>query len=112
MRVDAVKKPLTPPYDGPFPVLQRGQKNFTVLKNNKDVVVSIDRLKPAFLDFLPAAGCVTPATTPRPPCSRDGVVHAGDLGASEVDGDANRRVASPVLTRSGRQIVVPDRLGF
>ena len=75
LRVDAVRRPLTAPYDGPFPVLELGPKTFRILKNNKEVVVSIDRLKPAFLDALPApvtvpprapsASLISPATTTR-----------------------------------------------
>ena len=54
VRVDAVKRPLVPPYDGPFPVLKKSAKTFDILKNEKTITVSIDRLKPAF--FLPGVG--------------------------------------------------------
>ena len=50
--VDAVRRPLTPPYDGPFAVLERGSKTFKILKTGKEVTVSIDRLKPAFLSDI------------------------------------------------------------
>ncbi|XP_023243736.1 uncharacterized protein LOC111641754, partial [Centruroides sculpturatus] len=49
LRYDAVRAPLRPPYDGPFPVVEKGDKFFKIKKNNKEVVVSIDRLKPAFM---------------------------------------------------------------
>ena len=49
LRVDAVRRPLTPPYVGPFPVLDRGPKTFRILKSGKETIVSIDRLKPAFI---------------------------------------------------------------
>ena len=65
--VDAVRRPLVPPYDGPFPVLQRGPKTFKILKGNKELLVSIDRLKPAFMDSLP---CLL-YTSPSP---RDGLL--------------------------------------
>ena len=52
LRVDAVKRPLVPPYEGPFQVLSRTDKTFVLLKRGKPVTVTIDRLKPAF--FLPA----------------------------------------------------------
>ena len=53
LRVDSVRPPLVPPYEGPYKVLGRSSdmKTFTVLKRDKPLVVSIDRLKPAF--FLP-----------------------------------------------------------
>ena len=46
VRVDGVRKPLQNPYDGPFQVLERGDKTFKILKNNLPYTVSVDRLKP------------------------------------------------------------------
>jgi len=53
MRNDAVKRPLQPPYDGPFKVLQRTDKHYTVDINGKEKVVSLDRLKSAYMDDTP-----------------------------------------------------------
>ena len=72
LRVDAVRRPLVPPYEGPFPVLERSEKTFIILKRDKPVTVTIDRLKPAV--FLPEtnvkdSGSVRPAAAavgPRP----------------------------------------------
>ena len=50
LRHDAVRKPLQPPYDGPYKVLKRADKHFTIAVKGKNEVVSIDRLKPAYLD--------------------------------------------------------------
>ena len=50
IRHDAVKKALQQPYNGPFKVLKRCDKHFTLQVKGKDSIVSIDRLKPAFLD--------------------------------------------------------------
>ncbi len=44
-----MKPALTAPYSGPHKVLERKEKNFLLLINNKKVIVSIDRLKPAHL---------------------------------------------------------------
>lgn len=49
VRRDSVKKPLQPPYDGPFRVTDRSPKYFSVDINGKINNISIDRLKPAFL---------------------------------------------------------------
>jgi hypothetical protein len=49
IRVDAVKKPLQRPYQGPFSVLERGDKCFVLQRPDGGTdTVSIDRLKPAF----------------------------------------------------------------
>ncbi|KAH0815288.1 hypothetical protein GEV33_007503 [Tenebrio molitor] len=46
VRVDAVRKPLQPLYDGPYKVLARNPKYFSLQIKNKRSNVSIDRLKP------------------------------------------------------------------
>ncbi|XP_050598902.1 uncharacterized protein LOC126926578 [Bombus affinis] len=40
---------LQPQFGGPFKVIKRDNKNYTIKINNRDVTVSIDRLKPAFV---------------------------------------------------------------
>ena len=90
LRVDAVRRPLTPPYDGPFLVLERGPKTFKILKNNKEVVVSVDRLKPAFQDSSPPLARPPPDPGPPPP-------------------QLTPQPPSPRHTRSGRRIRPPER---
>lgn len=48
IRTDAVRRPLQPPYEGPFKIVKRFDKFFKVNINGKHVNVSIDRLKAAF----------------------------------------------------------------
>ena len=49
LRLDRVKRPLEAPYQGPFEVLNRNNLNFTIKVKNQSTVVSIERLKPAFI---------------------------------------------------------------
>lgn len=48
VRNDAVRKPLTPTYNGPYPVIARNNKYFTVQLAKATSNISIDRLKPAY----------------------------------------------------------------
>ena len=50
VRRDAYGPPLTPPYDGPFRVLERGEKFFILDIDGRGDSVSVDRLKPAHID--------------------------------------------------------------
>ncbi|XP_035227333.1 uncharacterized protein LOC118199555 [Stegodyphus dumicola] len=70
VRNDAVKPPLTPPYDGPVKVCERNNKHFTVLVRDKETVLGIDRLKPAFFE---ASSTQVPVTSD-PPASPDPTV--------------------------------------
>lgn len=49
VRIDAIKKPLSSPYEGPFKVPGKHKKNYRIQLFNKTTMVSIDRLKPAFI---------------------------------------------------------------
>ena len=50
VRIDRVRKPLEAPYNGPFKVIKRDDKVFTILnQKQQESNVSIDRLKPAFI---------------------------------------------------------------
>ena len=48
---DSVRKPLQQPYSGPYQILSRADKHFTLDFNGKKALISLDRLKPAYLDL-------------------------------------------------------------
>lgn len=49
VRTDSVKAPLQNPYEGPFKVVSRSLKTFVIAMYDKNVTISIDRLKPAYV---------------------------------------------------------------
>ena len=49
VRDDTVRKPLKPPYDGPYRVLQRRPKVYVIQLPGRKASISIDRLKPAYV---------------------------------------------------------------
>ena len=88
VRHDAVRKPLQPPYDGPYRVLKRADKHYTLEIGNRQEVVSLDRLKPAYME-----------------CD-----HAPDIGIDAPTQATNQSTKFPVtVTRSGRQVRRPVR---
>lgn len=50
VRNDAVSTPLTPPYNGPFLVISRTNKIFKLKIKNESKSISVDRLKPAYIN--------------------------------------------------------------
>ena len=102
IRHDATRKPLQPPYDGPYRVLDRSTNFYTVDIKGRQDTVAISRLKPAYLDTaaLDSAPPTQPSTTPPPsqpftstPSSSD------DLSPVPVR-----------TTRSGRRVHWPSHL--
>lgn len=100
IRHDAVRPPLRPPYDGPYRVIFRTPKKFKVQIGNREAVISIDRLKPAFLLNEAIGDEVKP------------------LVKKEVQQrrTPSRQTETPsttiTTTTSGRQIRLPVRFGF
>ena len=67
IRHDAHRGPLRPPYEGPFRVLETGDKHFVVDMGGKPERLSIDRLKPAHLDVARPIELAQPPRRGRPP---------------------------------------------
>ena len=70
IRTDAHRRPLVRPYKGPFEIRERNDKAFLIRIGTKEDWVSIDRLKPAYLeeDVAPAGPTTSkgrPIKTPR-----------------------------------------------
>ena len=96
VRTDAVRKPLQPPYTGPYKVLKRTNKHFTLEMHGRKENISVDRLKVAYLD--------TDILPPSPP------VVIPVTSTSRTSAQANAR--SVKTTRLGRKVHFPDRLNY
>lgn len=65
VRHDGPRAMLQAPYDGPYPVVSRTDKLFVVRVRGRDITVSIDRIKPAYIlldyrdgnDLTVSGGC-------------------------------------------------------
>nr|VZH94042.1 unnamed protein product [Spirometra erinaceieuropaei] len=121
LRCNRVRRPLEPPYDGPFRVLSRGPKTFRIQRDNREEVVCVDRLKAAVPDTPPDEPCglqpsasphaasippfrifPLPSCPPSPTATTNSKTFATRFIHSSTD---------PVyITRSGRHAHFPDRL--
>nr|VZI09155.1 unnamed protein product [Spirometra erinaceieuropaei] len=68
LRCDRVRRPLEPPYDGPFQIISRGTKKFRIRRGTREEVVSVGHLKAAVPDTPPDEPCgpLPPAPSSRP----------------------------------------------
>ncbi|XP_078051453.1 uncharacterized protein LOC144477601 [Augochlora pura] len=114
LRHDAVRGILQPPYDGPYRVIDREDRFYSLCIRGKPVTLTVDRLKPAYLlDKDPAPpsflGELQPALPVEPtgqpphssPPSRDPALPP----PIPVPANADFRT-----TRFGRRVRFPDRL--
>lgn len=91
LREDILRGALQPAYTGPHPVVKRGTKYFKIKFKDKEITVSIDRLKPAFImsnNVEPMPNSMSPQEythSPSPP-----------------------EPPRTVTTRSGRRVRFPD----
>ena len=107
LRVDAVRRPLTPPYEGPFPVVHRSAKTFKILRNGKSITVSVDRLKPVTCE-LPSDPIPLLPAVPVP----EAVAPAQPVLAPPVPVPRLDPAVWPLPTRSGRHPRPIVRLGI
>ena len=113
VRHGARRTPLTRPYDGPFRVIERGEKFFRIKVGTKEQVVTVDRLKPAFGFADPAPPSAVPEKikiTVLKTGTRKSLNPAAEafVPSSEQPGEH-----PPAVTRSrfGRACRPPERLG-
>ena len=67
IRRDAHRDPLQKPYEGPFEVLEAGDKAFKIKVGNREESISVDRLKPGFVDENEDIQLAQPKRRGRPP---------------------------------------------
>ena len=95
-----IANPFNIPYDGPYRVLQRADKHFTIELGGQKEVVSLDRIRPAYLEssleVLPStqSSPTQPTTQFTPPPALSSPVPTTPPGG---------------VTRSGRHVHWPKR---
>ena len=100
VRDDRVRPPLSAPYKGPYKVVFRRDKHFTLDINGKSEVISIDRLKPAFYEPNIVSFTNMPEIVSFPPPA------SGSATSSDVE-TAGAQSSNAPVTRSGRAVHFP-----
>ncbi len=114
VRHDAVKTSLQPPYDGPYEVLEAGEKNFKIQVGNREEIISIDRLKAAHLDIDQPIVLAQPPKLGRP-TKKSNFANPKPLPPKKEVHSAPVKTKpsyAEVTTRSGRTSRPVDRLGL
>ncbi len=104
VRRDAVKRPLQQPYDGPYKVVDRSNKFFTLEVNGKTNTVSLDRLKPAYMDNPNPSSASLPAS--RSPARSSS---SSDPAPPSASSTPIEQAPPPRSTRSGRHVHWPAK---
>jgi cleavage and polyadenylation specificity factor subunit 1 len=109
LRQDKTRSSLQPFYTGPFKVLNRGDKTFTIEHGSCPMTVSIDRIKPAFIDVIPDD---VPDQQPMMFSPSHSAIPSGPPASSACDlpPAASDQTREPkCVTRSGRHVYFPSR---
>ncbi|XP_046397780.1 uncharacterized protein LOC124164495 [Ischnura elegans] len=113
VRDDRSRGALQPPYEGPFEVLQRGSKGYVLRIRGREVMVSIDRLKPAFTatEDIPSTPAAPPMTILRPLREAATPTPAETTEQPPLpQPDGMAPAADGCITRSGRRVHFPAYL--
>ena len=101
VRHDGPKTILQMPYDGPFPVIERGQKTFVIFRHGNRQTIAKDRLKPAYTMAEEQPERAEPSRTPR--------TDATDEDSGRTNETPTRTGQPETQTRSGRRVRFPSR---
>ncbi|GFX38968.1 retrovirus-related Pol polyprotein from transposon 412 [Trichonephila clavipes] len=93
LRTDSLRKGLQPTYEGPYKIVDLTEKEFRILRHGKEVSVSIDRLKPA---YIPKKSEDIPVEV-----KLKGKVSLQPEDVTEFEQDCSRQETT---TRSGRRV--------
>lgn len=120
VRTDALRSALQAPYEGPFEVIKRTDKYYTLRMKGYESNVSVNRLKPCFMETdqttekLDANNIVCPTSTELPPSSpntscSESVEPCQPSSVSQKNVTFANDVQDQKSSRSGRTIKRPHR---
>ena len=115
VRCDRHKRPLEPPYTGPFLVVSRTDKHVVIDRAGRKDTISLDRVKPAYVDAtssLPDVSLSSPISPTSDPQLIEIPVRQVTPSVDQhetVTGNTTIPTHEPRTTRSGRRVRLPVR---
>ena len=110
VRVDSVRKPLQPPYDSPFKVLECKPKYFVIGHHGIKDSMSVDRLKPADIGLTGSPSLANHNCSPtQHPSKSSGSTPLNKPDQQPTTPSPIPSISVPKQTRSGRTIRLPLR---
>jgi cleavage and polyadenylation specificity factor subunit 1 len=110
LRQDGIRRSLQPPYCGPYPVISRNDKTFTIVIRNKNTTVSADRVKPAYLIQDDSVDCKPSSDSNIPSAPTSNTLLPLPLVSPQASPSSTPPVADqPRTTRSGWTVHFPVR---
>ena len=110
VRRDSVKKPVQPPYDGPFRVISRTPKYYQLEMRGKADTVSVDRLKPAHRDTHPSQSLPEQTVRPTAPTAQPQSPPTTPTRPPTSSPPQTLPTTPTVSTRAGRRVRFPKHL--
>ena len=107
VRIDAVRKPLQPPYEGPFRVVRRNAKFFIIDRHGSHASISIDRLKVAYVERAETSLTNSPSSPPLP--AQASHLQPPSDSCTDAPSTHIHPQHSQASTRTGRQLKLPVR---
>ena len=110
LRVDRIRKSLEAPYSGPYDVISRSEKFFTLKLPQGITTVSIDRLKPAYLKVIPEVDndTVDNSTTNDNHVADDVILPSSDVSPTDVGHSTEGEVREDIAPEDIPPNIIPD----
>ena len=110
VRHDGVKRTLQPPYDGPYRVLKRSDKHYTLDICGHHKVVSLDRLKPAHIDETASPDNLPSFNTANPDNLHTASPDSLPTSSQSTSTPSLQLPPTQITTRAGRHVHFPKKL--
>lgn len=109
IRNDTMRGSLQPPYDGPYEIKSKHSKFYNIRINGRDTTVSIDQLKPAFIESHDESSSPLSSAATSPSVAAESSTTITDTPSTHID-QPSKQIKSTLRQqpfRPRRTIILP-----